>query len=531
MKYLLILSMFLILLNSCAVPTSPSGGPGDKLPPYLLETYPKDGTTNFSGNEIYFVFNEYVNRGSFQKNLQIEPNLNIPYELKWFNKKVRIVFKEELPENTTLIITIGKELSDFSNNKLGTPKRFAISTGETIDNAGLSLKLIYSDNGENVKNGYLFLFREDDSIEKSAKYVSEPDTSGKVSFQYLRDGDYKLFYNTDINRNRIWDKRSDAVQALNFFNVTIVKDSIHTLGIHYVHRADTLKPTINGIGVLTENRMRFRFSEEIEFRDRAFNLISDSDTMGAIFLYKNVTQPNVVFAQSRKSLNPDTYYEIHDLEVTDLGKNKLTDDIWEIQGSSQPDTVSIRIISVQPQKRIMENESIFVSYSTTIDNVPPIVDSLIIIAGNETIRNYKNAEVIDNMLILHPDTLWDSNLRYEFRLYQPYTLNHFQFKPTIENLDRLGSIEIGINNFDTQKKYLLTLLEASTNREVQSLTLTDSVTVFHRIKQKEIILRLLIDEDENGIWNKGSINPYIKPEELRFAKVRLTEGMKAEVIF
>ena len=60
---LLIISVSLISLISdsgCANIIPPTGGPKDSLPPVLVNSVPKDSTTNFNAQKIVLTFDEYV---------------------------------------------------------------------------------------------------------------------------------------------------------------------------------------------------------------------------------------------------------------------------------------------------------------------------------------------------------------------------------------------------------------------------------------------------------------------------------------
>lgn len=46
--------------TSCAKRGSITGGPKDTIPPSIINAYPDNYTTNFSGNEIKITFNELI---------------------------------------------------------------------------------------------------------------------------------------------------------------------------------------------------------------------------------------------------------------------------------------------------------------------------------------------------------------------------------------------------------------------------------------------------------------------------------------
>ena len=75
---------------SCANIIPPAGGPRDSIPPVLLKATPADSTLNFSGKQIEFQFDEYVDLQDVQNNLLFTPTFerNPEIAVKGKNKTV-----------------------------------------------------------------------------------------------------------------------------------------------------------------------------------------------------------------------------------------------------------------------------------------------------------------------------------------------------------------------------------------------------------------------------------------------------------
>lgn len=104
----LFVSILIIVCFSCATPIAPTGGPPDREGPVVIETTPASGTVNFSGDEVRFTFDKFVDRGSVRQNISIEPDLAIPFEVNFNRKTVIVSFDSDLPDNTTIIIKLGE---------------------------------------------------------------------------------------------------------------------------------------------------------------------------------------------------------------------------------------------------------------------------------------------------------------------------------------------------------------------------------------------------------------------------------------
>ena len=61
-----------IYMYSCAAIAPPSGGPEDTTPPELISSFPKSGSTNFTGGEVILKFSEYLNKASIKNETDIK---------------------------------------------------------------------------------------------------------------------------------------------------------------------------------------------------------------------------------------------------------------------------------------------------------------------------------------------------------------------------------------------------------------------------------------------------------------------------
>ena len=69
----LLIYLVSIVGSGCAQIGAPTGGPRDSIPPVLISAIPKLLTTNFTGNKITLVFDEYINVKDEQKNVLVSP--------------------------------------------------------------------------------------------------------------------------------------------------------------------------------------------------------------------------------------------------------------------------------------------------------------------------------------------------------------------------------------------------------------------------------------------------------------------------
>jgi len=72
-KIAIVLVISTLLLQQCANPVMPSGGPKDTEPPQVLLAVPENFSVNFDAKRIEITFDEFVKVADMQKNLLISP--------------------------------------------------------------------------------------------------------------------------------------------------------------------------------------------------------------------------------------------------------------------------------------------------------------------------------------------------------------------------------------------------------------------------------------------------------------------------
>src|SRR5690606_10321487 len=376
----------LILITSCATPIAPTGGLPDKTPPKIISTTPSAGQTNFRDTDVRFDFDSYMNRGSAVRALRIEPDLGISYSLKWRRRSLIVSFDSEFPDSVTVIISIGPELADINGNRLGNPFQLAFSTGATIDSASVALRVLSFQTGGGEAGRTIGLFRGN-TTDGPASYLAETDTSGIARFRYLSIGSYTAVLMDDRNRNRTIDEQEWAVAYRSPLTPSFDADSVHATMIYA--RADTVRPTILGVGLLSEHRIRARFSKSIRISNNSTIAIYDSlrNRIDATWLYSDPDDATVAYAYSSTPLQTDQTYYIESNHVADVSGNAVNRISPTFLGSSFSDTTSQRLIRVPESPIIFPNDTLMVVYSDLLRD-ESMVDSLIVIDGETQIREW-----------------------------------------------------------------------------------------------------------------------------------------------
>jgi uncharacterized protein (DUF2141 family) len=543
---------FCLAFYSCATPTSPTGGPPDKTGPKITSTQPKTGTVNFKGHKITLHFSEYVTRNSLSQALQIEPETGIKHSLDWGKKKVTINFKRAFPDSTTLIVTIGTKFSDLHGNTMDKPYQVAVSTGPEIDKGKLVGRVLDARTGKGTKGKTVLLYRKPIDLKKPANYIAETDTGGVVHFSYLSPGTYKAFWVDDRNRDKIWEPKQERAQPFQKEFVTLKKanrdtlsvpdslaiqdtltnhDSLakqhsltnqgtasnqDSLGTLYIANSDTTKPQLQGVGLFSSQRLRLRFSENIDLTDSTRFSLRDSTTQkkyaGVYPLYVMPKTAYVLFAHSMKPLSPDTTYSLTVLNIANEAGNVQPQTIAYFTGSSQKDTTKQRVVGISVGKGIFPQQPISVAYAAPITK-KPIKDSIKVTVGDSVYTHWKGLAIHENKLRLFPDGAWKEDTNYQFHVWNPISKSRRTIKPTIWHKSDLGSLEISFSDSTGKAARQKTMLQLKNGlgKTAADTSFTGKITL-NNLAPIKYQLILYQDLNGNGKWDPGTVSPFKPPE-------------------
>lgn len=506
-----ILCLAVLFAGGCATPSSPTGGPPDKTGPKIIETEPETGTTNFTGRTITLHFSEFVQRSTLGQAIIIEPDVGISYDLDWGRKSVEIVFDRDIPDLTTLIVTVGTEFQDMNGNGMSKPHKIAVSTGPEIDKGKLFGTVIDAQTGKGTDGERVLLYREPYDLSEKASYIATTDTAGTFQFSYLSEGKYKAFWVNDRNRNKIWEPEQEQAQPFSQEFVELGEAADDTLGTVYTTSVDTTQPTLQGIGLFSSQRLRMRFSENIELTDSSS--ISVTDTTADQFttaspLYVQPNDPYILFAHSQQALAPDDTYMLDISGIVDGAGNQVAKTTQTFTGSLQQDTTQQRIIKRESLSGYYPEDGIKVVYAKPIDE-PEVRDSLKVVAGDTLIADWPNVDVEQNVLSVTPKGQWEDGRQYEIRVWDPIIKDYRKVEPQIWHKSQMGELNITADDSTAQNIRLRIINEESGIQRDTTFSGQIEISNLPPLQYKVIAFK---DENNNQSWDHGQVSPYQKPE-------------------
>jgi hypothetical protein len=530
-KYFLFLFGVIIAgIIGCATPIAPTGGPSDKTGPEVEYTIPETGATNFNGRTFTFQFDEFVNRASVASAITVEPDLGIEYDLDWRRKQLIIEFEEDFPDSTTVILTLGTDLSDTRGNKIGSPIRLAISTGNEIDKGEISGRIRLASDGKGAGDQKVLLYRQPFDFTKRASYEAQTDTGGVFEFSYLADGRYKALYVDDRNRNKIWDRGSES--AYPFFRefITLAKEGKDTLDVIYTSQVDSIAPNLQGVGLFSTNRMRLRFSENVVINEETELTILDSlgNTYTTAYpLYVSPKEQFVAFAQSEEPMLANKDYTLKISGIADGAGNVVDTSGYAFTGTAQEDTTLQRHISANGNNGILQNEVFKVTFAAPITDTD-IIDSTVVIEGQVDFDDWPEIEAVRNKLLIKPQGEWIAGVEYQFLVWNPVTQRRKLYEPEVWDSTEYGEIEVTLENIDSTDVHYLRIINP--DGEVQSVTQFNQSVIISDLPPLSYTLILFRDENGDGKWNRGTVIPYTSPEQYYVQQgLRVQEGFTSGV--
>ena len=227
--FVLLLAVILLTGRCANVAQGPGGGPKDTIPPIMLATMPEFYSVNQSPSKVVLRFNEYVQVKDAAKNVVVSPPSIRRPEVRIRGKTVQVVFDDTLRSNTTYTIDFGASISDLNEGNPFPPFRFVFSTGATIDSMMLTGKVLDAYTKEPVPAALVALYedRSDTAIYKTLPVViARTDNWGYFTLQNIKPIPYNMVAFVDKNNNLKYDAGNEVLAFLDstVLPVTVISD-------------------------------------------------------------------------------------------------------------------------------------------------------------------------------------------------------------------------------------------------------------------------------------------------------------------
>ena len=517
-RLLIFFFALMLLASSCAIQVAPSGGAKDTIPPVVKKFDPENYSTNFHGQDIRIVFDEYMELKDLSTQLIVSPPLKYNPDATLRKKTIEIHLEDTLLPNTTYTMNFGNAIADLREGNALENFQYVFSTGDVIDSLKLSGHVQFAFDNKTEKGIYVMLYRsmEDSTPLKSLPdYFAKTNEDGTFEIRNISPGSYGIFALKDNNANYLFDNNEENIG----FSDSIAESGSSGISLRLFREIKTqqlLKVSTDEPGHVTIVYARPLENETLTF-------LSDTSILKI---------SSILYSQKRDTI--DVWYAnpnadslkllIHHDAATDtiLSRLKRLDTAMPGRGGTilktQYESGSAYGLLLNAPAEIIFNHPIqsadFSKVTVTADSLP--VEDLAI--------HFKDS--LKRTLVV--DFKRKENTKYKVEIPKGsfndiIGLNNDSLEIffSTRSFSDYGTMEIKMHTASA-KNYVLQLIDDKEVVYRQSAFNNDTTILYDFLDPKLYKLKLIADENKNGEWDTGNYLKHIQPDQIFYYKEDLT---------
>ena len=522
MKRFLFLVFISFLLASCARVGSPVGGAKDSIPPQVTGSNIDSPRINVPRDirELRIDFDEYIVLKDINKQLIISPPLQkitkiLPSGMG--NKYVLIKWADTLQANTTYNFNFGNAIVDNNEGNALTYYNFAFSTGKKIDSLYISgeLKSLFKEKDKKEEEGSLVvgLYQEKDSMNYRQKpyYITKADPDGYYELNYLAPGNYHILAFEDSNANSVYDFGKEKVGFLKE-KITLNK-SVSGLNIDLYPSKKPLKyvemkEIAGGILMTFEgNPADVKIvSLNEKLKDYKITHLPKSDSATIWF---NATEQNIGITSNENlkfsydaGIKKDTvslFYRYNAKNEMSIANNR-----GNLLAPKQDFVVTSNYLvdKIQPEKWILVSDSLKQDFTAEISKKNPFEIHIQ--------SDFKEGKKYSLTIPKETASSYYETLKKSYR---------FDFEA--DKIENYGDLSVILEN-EPKNKFWIQMVNENGTVAYSQYGLEKNIN-FKSLKPGKYDLRIMVDENENGIWDYADFaeNIFAEPVYLLDKKIEI----------
>ncbi len=520
-----ILALFIGIqfLCGCAKQGYPPGGPIDKTGPVIVSSYPLPESIGV-GNDIspWILLDEHPARKSIEGSVFISPEPEEGFSLKIRGKRIKVSFNEDLPENSTVVITFGAGIKDINGNQMAESYVLAFSTGDMIDNGQISG---YIEGLDNPGSAWLWAYPLDsltnpDPKEDKAPFATQPDYDGNFILNHLPQGKYRLFAVEDTRRNRLWDSDREAI-AIPAHDVQSKETDIPVVSLRLT-MIDLVSPTLRTAEAINRQAIRLSFDEDVEIIQEDISAETQlGQKLGIIDIYQDPADSSAAYLTTGIQREGDVY-KICLEGVRDLSGNMIDSIFVDVAAVVDADTSGPRFTWNSPKDGAIEvewDEEIMIGFSEAV-NLTTISKAIRVMTPDSIVIAGKWSYPASNLAVFYPDEFLLSNMSYTVAVNCDSITDVFGNASTDSvvtvsfstlNSDEVGSLSGQVIGAPQNLRIFAKRLELSSQEREESV-LENGNFAFENLPASFYQLSIYQDQNGDGRYSFGSIDPFIFSE-------------------
>lgn len=505
----------LLLLFGCASMQTPQGGPKDTTPPKVLSMTPKNQTRNFNAKKILIEFDEYFNLKDEFKEFSISPDQEKAPELKKRGKKLEINLQDSLEKNTTYTLNFGKSVADVNEGNVVKNLSYVFSTGSEIDSLSVSGKVINSLSDEAEKDVTVFILPiERDTIfgKKRPSIYTTTDSAGTYKLNNLRKGTYKIYALKESSGggDKIYQQISDEI---GFVKEPIVIDkNLENIDLQ------TFKELAPEFRVLerklnNDGSILITFNQQLKSPKITITEPAALDAGKQVFFNKT--------NDTTKIWLNDMSFDSVKVAVNDQGK--LLQTLNFTRGKKDTYTRDVTISDNLLGGKLNPYQQLALTFPFPVT----AADASKIILLEDSVKRTAFEVVKDSVdflkyYIKYP---WKNKKTYDLKLGAGAFTAIFNAKNkeinkrfTLESTDAYTTLLLNVTVPDTSKRYVVQFLNEKKDIIKSFPVAKNSKITFSKYPAGKYMIRVIYDDNKNGIWDTGNVKEGFQPEKVWYLK-------------
>ena len=554
--------LLLVVIYSCANIGSPNGGPYDEDPPKFVSSTPVPNQVNYKGKKIEILFDELIQIDKPSENVIITPpQMELPI-IRSAGKKAVIELKDTLKENTTYTIDFTNSIADNNEKNVYENFSFAFSTGDVIDTLEVSGVLLNAENLEPMPGITIGLHSnlEDSAFVKLPfDRTSRTNDKGQFTIRNIAPGTYHIFALNDVNRDYKFDQPGEDIAFL---------DSVIVPTFELTSRQDTAwKDSLTIDTIRTVGYTRFMpdnielrlFKEKFERQymvkperpdEKYFTLRFNSklDTVPVPVPINFTPQDSAWYFVQQTEGGLAVNYWLADSTVwkQDTLQVQVSYPKSDSLNILRPQTDTVQVVmrrrpAEKKKKKKDEPEPIdFLGMQVNASGSMNLFDTISVTFSEPVLDINEDMFFLDQKV----DTVWNA-IDFEFFPDTTNSLNFFIKRPwkygeeyrievdsaaitslygkwnnfftsefKIKKEDEYGHFYLNIVGVDTTA---FVELLSSGDAPVRKAKVKDGGVLFMDLKPDKYYARIIIDTNDNGVWDTGNYAEKRQPEKVYYS--------------
>ncbi|MCF7568409.1 Ig-like domain-containing protein [Sabulilitoribacter arenilitoris] len=511
-----------LVFTKCANRGTPQGGPKDVTPPVIEKSTPENFTTNFKGNEIRIVFDEYIKIKDIQKQLIISPPMKYQPDITPLgnaSEEIRIKINDTLPPNTTYAFNFGNSITDNNEGNPFPYFRYVFSTGDYIDSLTVNGQIIDAFKREPETFVTVALYEVDSTYTDSIIYKEVPkyvtntlDSLTTFSIENIKAGKYLLMALKDGNGDNKFQQKTDQIAFHKEF-IDVPSDStFYTLKL-FNEELDfkPVKPRlISGEKIAfgyegDYKNMDIKITSETP-DDFTYRITKDEKTDTLYYWYKpRLKVDSLLFKVTHPTIEKDYKARISEQKRDSLIiKAEPTGKINDQEAFNIFANTPLTAFDASKMK-ILDKDSTNVEFTTVYDSIKNIYS----FDFKRTEDNSYKVQVLPEAFIDFFDNKND-------------TLN---YALSTKKESDIGNLRVIVNN----ATYPIIVQLTNNNEEVkyEKISTKKEALDFLKIDPGKYFLRVIFDSNGNGRYDTGNFLKKIQPERVSYLPSKPDDEIRA----